>query len=268
MDFTTPKIMGILNVTPDSFSDGGKYNSTEAAVKRAKEIEAEGADFIDIGGESSGPGSTDVSEKDELKRVIPVIEAVNKEVSIPISIDTYKSKVAEKAIKAGATIINDVTAGRVDPKIFDIAAAHGSHLILMYSKDPSARTTREALHYDDVVQTISMLLFERAQAAEKVNVSKEKIIIDTGMGAFISGDPKYSFEVIARLQEFKKLGYPILIGPSRKSFLGGKLEDRLNRTMASIAICFFNGADMVRVHDVKEAVEVREIVLNIREDNF
>lgn len=263
MNFDTPKIMGILNTTPDSFSDGGLYNTVDAAVRRAMQMEREGADIIDIGGESSGPGSKDVSEQEELERVIPIIKAVAEETNLPISVDTYKSKVADEAIKAGAAMINDVTAGRVDPKILDVAAKTGSYLVLMYSKDPTARTSKEATQYNDVVQTISMFLWERAQAAEKAGVKKDRIILDTGMGAFISTESKYSFEVIRRLKEFEKLGYPIFVGPSRKSFLGGKLDERLQRTMATVAICLENGADIVRVHDVREAVETRDILLQI-----
>lgn len=249
--------MGILNTTPDSFSDGGQFSSVENAIARAKQMESEGADIIDIGGESTGPGSTDVSEEKELKRVIPIMEAVSQVVSLPISIDTYKSRVADEACKCGATIINDVTSMRADPEIANIAAKHDAYLILMYAKDDSPRTSNDEKHYDDVIATISEFLFMRAEVALKSGVKREKIILDPGMGAFISSDPKYSFEVIARLGELTKLGYPILVGPSRKSFLGGKVNERLHRSMAAVSACVMNGANIVRVHDVRE---VRETV--------
>ncbi|MBU1992759.1 dihydropteroate synthase, partial [Patescibacteria group bacterium] len=250
-----PKIMGVLNVTPDSFSDGGKFlnpDNPDKAVAHAMKMIKEGADIIDIGGESTGPGSKNVSIKEELERVIPVIKAIRKkDGEIAISIDTYKAKVAEEALKAGANMINDVTAMRSDSKMVDLVKKTGVPVCLMYSKDSTARTTKKNVKYDDVIQHIGRFLQKRIFLAENKGVKPEQIIIDPGMGVFVSGDPKYSFEILARLGEFKSLGYPILIGPSRKSFLGGKMRDRREGTLAASLVAMMNGASIIRVHDVK-----------------
>lgn len=258
-----PLIMGILNVTPDSFHDGGEYNTIEKAVERAKQMELEGADIIDIGGESTGPGSVDISEEEEIRRTIEVIEAISKSVSIPISIDTYKSSVARKAIEAGATIINDITGLRGDPQIANVAAQYNTDLILMYGKDPTARTTIAEKQYEDVIETIITFFHSQIAQAKSADVDTSKIIIDPGMGHFLSSDPKYSFEVIAKIQQLKKLGHTVLIGPSRKSFMGGNKEGRLHKNTAINALCFYEGADIVRTHDVKECFDAREMAVRV-----
>jgi dihydropteroate synthase len=260
------KIMGILNVTPDSFSDGGKYMDPDLAVARARQIVEEGADMIDIGGESSGPGSVDVPLEEELRRVIPLVRAIRKVAFI--SVDTYKAEVARQAIAAGARMINDVTGLRGDPEMVRVIAATGAPVVLMYSKDPTARTTRLKKHYRDVVKIIYKFLEERIDFVLRNGVKPNQIIIDPGMGAFVSMDPKYSFEILERLAEFKKLGFPILVGVSRKSFLQaepkrgyfinaprraqpqGKIEERLESTLAANRLAIQNGADIIRVHDV------------------
>lgn len=249
-------VMGILNVTPDSFSDGGQFLSVHKAVDKALMMVAEGANIIDIGGESSGPGSVDVSLEEELKRVLPVIKAIRGyDEKIWISIDTYKAEVARQAIVAGANMINDVTALRSDPQMIQVIKEFGVPIAIMYSKDSDARTTTDAREYDDVMYEIKEFLRERIAFLQAGGVKDQQIVIDPGMGAFVSSVPKYSFEIMERLSELKELGFPIMIGPSRKSFLGGKVEDRLKASVEAAKLCVQNGATIVRVHDVKETVE-------------
>ena len=249
------KIMGILNVTLDSFSDGGKFFNVAKALQRAKQMIKEGADIIDVGGESSGPGSKFVTVEEELRRVIPVIKKlapVAKKRKILISVDTYKAEVARQAILAGARIVNDVTALRGDPKMAEVIADSGVKIVLMYSKDSSARTTRKKKRYKDVVKTVMRFLEERIDFALKSGIKRSQIIIDPGMGMFLSAIPKYSFEILRRLAEFKRLGFPILIGASRKSFLPGTINERLGSTLIAHLVAVQNGAEIIRVHDVKE----------------
>lgn len=247
------QIMGVLNVTPDSFSDGGKFFDVETAVDQARKMIKEGADIIDIGGESSGPRSRNVGLEEELRRVIPVIKRIvpiTKKAGVKISIDTYKSQVAKQAIEAGANIINDVTALRGDPEMASVAAETGVPIILMYSKDPTARTTRIKKNYKDVVKTVMDFLKERAEFAIKSGIKKSRIVLDPGMGAFVSSEPKYSYEILRRLGEFNTLGFPILIGTSRKSFLPGAINERLIPSLIANLSAARNGASIIRVHDV------------------
>ena len=244
--------MGILNITPDSFSDGGKYNSAQKALRRVRQLEKEGADIIDIGGESTGPGSKNVSLSEELKRVIPVVKLIRKHSSIPISIDTYKAEVARQALEEGANMINDVTALRGDPRLATIIAHYKCPIILMYSKDKTARTSGKEVHYKDVMKTITTFFRKRLAYADRNGI--KNIIIDPGMGQFISSMPKYSFEIIARLKELKSLQKKILIGISRKSFLGGKIEERDEISAALSAIAYINGASIIRTHNVKKTI--------------
>lgn len=246
-----PIIMGVLNLTPDSFSDGGKFNNPVQAIKKALQIEKEGADIIDIGGESTGPSSKNISLKEELRRTIPILKKIRKQTNIPISIDTYKAEVARQAIEEGADMINDVTALRGDHNMAKIAAKYDCPIVLMYSKDSSPRTTIKNKHYKDIIQTIREFLMDRTNYAKTHGISPKNIILDPGMGQFISAIPKYSFEIIARLNELKKIGYPILIGISRKSFLGGKIKDRDKKSLGITAIAYLNGANIIRTHDVK-----------------
>lgn len=259
----TPLIMGILNVTPDSFSDGGKFATAEKAVTHAKAMIAAGADIIDIGAESSGPDSKHVSESEEWKRLKEILPALQK-AAIPFSVDTYKSNIAAQAIAHGASIINDVTGLRGDEQMADVIAAHPeAHICIMYSKNKNARTTFDDYEEDDVVQKIYSFFAERIDYATSKGIHREQIILDPGMGAFLSSDPQKSFEVIAKLSEFKKLHLPLLIGPSRKSYLRvvSDPENPKNRLIASVTaalLCAQNGADIVRVHDVTETREVFE----------
>ncbi len=243
-----PVIMGVLNLTPDSFSDGGMHNSIKKALTRAKQMEKEGADIIDIGGESSGPGSKNIKLKEEEERVLPVLKELRKKTKLLISIDTYKAKLADKALKEGANIINDVTGLRGDRDMAEIIAKHKCPVIIMYSKDKTARTTVKKKKYTDVIATIEKFF---KQQIKKHGIKKSQIIIDPGMGQFISAIPKYSYEILARLGELKKLRYPILVGVSRKSFLGGGVESREKKGLVANAIAYLNGASIIRTHDIE-----------------
>jgi dihydropteroate synthase len=257
--------MGILNLTPDSFSDGGEFNTVQKAVKRARKMIKEGVDIIDIGGESSVAGSKEVTLSQELERVIPVLKELKaREIDIPISIDTYKAEVAKQALELGVKMINDITAMRGDPGMAEVLGYYKPFVVLMYTKNESARTTFDKTEYKDVVMEIKKFLLERVRIAIRYGIPREKIILDPGLGFFLSSanDPQPSFEVINRLWEFGELGFPILISPSRKSFLGGKVEERGIKTLAASAICVYNGADFLRVHDVKEHREVIDTVQN------
>lgn len=240
------KIMGILNVTPDSFSDGGRFDK-EDLVEVAGQMILDGAEILDIGGESTGPGSVDVSTEEELARTISAVQRVREAFpDVMISIDTWKSDVARAAVAAGANIINDVTAGRGDPEIAKVAADFAVPLVLMYSKDESPRTTTKAVEYEDVMATVLAFLKERVEWARERGV--KQVIVDPGMGAFVSGDPKYSWEIIDRIEELDVLACPVLLGASRKSFLG---EDRQGGTYLTSAL-LRGRADILRVHDVLE----------------
>ncbi len=291
----SPLIMGILNVTPDSFSDGGKFVKGEfvdvdAAVNRAIQMMSEGADIIDIGGESSGPGSKDVSLEEELARLIPVIKNLKLKIKDLekagkhqqknfISVDTYKAEVARQALEAGADMINDVTAlrGGLDRAngqagVSKMAAVLAEYpnvpVVIMYSKDATARTTRDNVQYDDVTKTVRKFLEDKVEAGVAAGIARERFIIDPGMGAFVSGDPKYSLEILRRLKEFSNVNLPILIGASRKGFIGQVLgglpaDQRLEGSLACAAIAMQNGAKILRVHDVKETRRFVDMLASI-----
>jgi len=255
MDFSKPKIMGILNVTPDSFSDGDQFIEKSKIESQISKLIEEGADIIDIGGESTGPGSKEVSLEEEMNRVKPVIDYIfkqklNKE---PIfSIDTYKSEVAEYALHHGFSMVNDVTALRGDSKMVNILMKYKPYVILMYSKDPTPRTTSESVDYKDVIKTIKTFLSERVSILLKAGFPKDRIIIDPGMGMFVSAKPEYSFEIINRLNELKSLDCPICVGVSRKSFLGGKIEERDPISAEWSIRAIKKGADIIRIHNVRQ----------------
>ncbi len=253
-------LMGILNVTPDSFYDGGQFEGVRRAGERAREMIVEGADIIDIGGESTGPGSSDVSLEEELRRVVPVIEAISDQRSaIRMSIDTYKAEVARQALKSGANMVNDVMAGRGDPEMFRVIAQAGCSYVMMRSKDNSPRTTKADTQYADVMKTIHAFFEERLEEALKAGIKKEQIILDPGLGHFVSSDPKYSFEILERLEELQDLGCPLLVSPSRKSFTAGPEnfppEKRLENTLIATKIAIAHGASIIRTHDVRETRE-------------
>jgi dihydropteroate synthase len=246
-------IMGILNVTPDSFSDGGKFNALDKILSRAIEMVEDGADIIDIGGESTRPGAEPISLDEELKRVIPVIKRISSVINKPISVDTYKSKVAAQAIEAGASIVNDVSGLRFDEDMPELIAKSGLPVVIMHMKGEPHNMQQDP-EYKSVIGEISDFLNNQAEMAISKGIAKDRIILDPGIG--FGKTLMHNLEIMHFLSEFKSLGYPILIGPSRKSFIGGILdlpvEDRLEGTAAAIAYGISQGANIVRVHDVKE----------------
>jgi len=244
--------MGIINVTPDSFFDGGKYFNFQKAVDHAFRLIDEGADILDIGGESTRPGAEPVSIDEELRRVIPVIEAISKRISIPISIDTYKARVAEEAIKAGATIINDISGLRFDPAMSAIASKYKVPVIVMHIKG-TPKDMQKNPYYEALIPEIIEYLRDSVIIAKQAGVDENMIIIDPGIG--FGKLPEHNLTIIKNLREFSNLGKPLLIGVSRKSFIGKVLneslpEKRLEGTASAVAISVINGANIVRVHDV------------------
>jgi dihydropteroate synthase len=262
-----PKIMGILNLTPDSFYDGGRYNELDRAIARAEEMAEEGADIIDVGGESTRPGSEPVSVEEEMRRVLPVIRELAKRVDLPISIDTYKSEVARAAIEEGAEIVNDISAMRFDERMLEVVRGKKVGVVLMHMKG-TPKDMQVNPYYEDVVGEVYVFLRERAEWAMKNGVDKDHLIIDPGIG--FGKRVSDNLELIKRLPEFKSLGLPILIGPSRKSFIGNILgglppEERLEGTASAVAISVMNGANIIRVHDVREMKRVIEVAYAIKE---
>lgn len=257
------QVMGILNVTPDSFHDGGKYSREEDAVERALEMEEKGADMIDIGGESTRPGSERISAEEELERVIPVIQDVAPEVDIPISIDTYKPEVAEKAVKAGADLINDVFGLRQEGMPEMVGKLDVPVIIMHMQGEP--KNMQKNPEYDEVVGDICSFFYERVEVAKEAGVKEENIIIDPGIG--FGKTLEDNLEILARLDEFNSLGYPVLLGASRKSFLGEILgessENRLSGSLATAALAVEKNISILRVHDVAETVDVVKTVSSI-----
>ena len=251
-------VMGVLNVTPDSFSDGGKFFDVDAAVARAFEMERAGADILDVGGESTRPGSEGVSTSEEMRRVIPVLEKLRGKLKIPISIDTSKSEVAEAAIFQGAEIVNDVTALQADPRLAEIAAKHGLPLILMHMRgDP--RTMQKKPFARDVLRDVTTGLKRAVAVARRAGVAKSQIVLDPGIGFGKSAVQNY--ELLQELPQLARLGYPLLVGTSRKSFLtkapgADPNADLIWGTAATVTAAILGGAHIVRVHDVAEIVHV------------
>lgn len=259
-------IMGILNITPDSFSDGNRYFDIENAVKRAIEMKSEGADIIDVGGESTRPGSEPVPLEEELRRVIPVIKELSKILSVPISIDTYKSRVAMAAIEAGASIVNDISGLGFDPEMKKVVRDYRVPVVIMHIKGTPKDMQKNPV-YESVVDEIIEYLRERIILALESGINENMIIIDPGIG--FGKTPEHNLEILRRLHEFTLLEKPILIGLSRKSFIGKILNDappleRLEGTLSAIAISVFNGANIVRVHDVKETIRVIRVADSIK----
>jgi dihydropteroate synthase len=247
-------IMGILNITPDSFSDGGLFFDKSAAVKRAFQIEEEGADIIDIGGESTRPGSEPLHLEEELRRTIPVIETIAKELTIPISIDTYKAPVARRALDAGASMVNDISGLRFDPEMPGVVSEFKVPVVIMHIKGSPQNMQKNPV-YEALIPEILDYLREGIAIAESAGVARDRIIIDPGIG--FGKTFAQNLEIINHLNMFTLLEMPILIGPSRKAFIGRILEDapageRVEGTAAALAIAIMNGANILRVHDVKE----------------
>ncbi len=256
-----PLIMGILNVTPDSFYDGGRYSRVELALNWAEKMVEEGADIIDVGGESTRPGSERVSVEEELRRVLPVVKELVKRIDVPISIDTYKAEVARLAIEEGAEMVNDISAMRFDKEMVEVVREREVPVVLMHMKG-TPKDMQENPFYVDVMGEIYEFLLRRAEWAMGKGIKKENIVIDPGIG--FGKRTIDNLEIIRRLPELKSLGFPILIGPSRKSFIGNILgglppEERLEGTASAVAIAVLKGANIIRVHDVgamKKVVEV------------
>jgi dihydropteroate synthase len=257
-----PLIMGIINVTPDSFSDGGQFFDPKKAVTHALQLVDEGADIIDIGGESTRPGAHKVKADEELSRVMPVIEALASKADIPISIDTNKSEVAAKALEAGATIVNDISALTYDEKIGKVAADCGAYLILMHIRGTPADMQNDT-KYSDIIGEIRAYLSAASEKAIKSGVAKDKIIIDPGIGFGKSADG--NFTIMKNLHRFLDLGYPLMVGVSRKSFIGKELKiaERLEGSLAAACYAVLNGADIVRVHDVAQTKRAISIIEKI-----
>lgn len=251
-------VMGILNITPDSFSDGGKYNRLGEALDHALRMEEEGADIIDVGGESTRPNYTMISEDEEIEKIIPIIEAIRKKSDIPISVDTYKSRVADAACQAGANLINDIWGMRHDPHMARVAAKNNAAVCIMHN--------RKAIDYKDFYRDFSIDLEKSIQVALDGAISKQSIIIDPGIG--FAKTYEMNLYLLGHLEKLHELGYPVLLGSSRKSVIGLTLnepvENRLEGTLATTTIAVMKGCQFIRVHDVKEnirAIRMTEAVL-------
>jgi dihydropteroate synthase len=260
-------VMGVLNVTPDSFSDGGRYLDTDAATRRGMAMVEEGADLIDVGGESTRPGAAPVGDEDEIRRVAPVIHGLVSALAtaLPISVDTRKGKVAKAALDAGASVVNDVSGG-FDWELMDAVRASGAGMVLMHMRGTPA-TMQEFTAYSDVVADVRSELALRLSAAQEAGIPVERIAVDPGIGfAKTAGQ---NLELIQRIGEFAALGRPLLVGASRKAFigkvLGGGVDDRLEGTLATVAWLVSRGVQIVRVHDVRAAVRVCRMVESIRD---
>src|SRR6266404_1002201 len=258
-------VMGVLNVTPDSFSDGGKFLQPESAIEHAFAMERAGANLLDIGGESTRPGSVETSASEELDRILPVLEALRGRLKIPISVDTRRASVAELAIRAGAELVNDVSGLRSDPRIAEAAARHRVPLILMHMRG-EPRTMQAGEFARDVLKDVIQGLRKSVAVARRAGVGKSQIIVDPGIGFGKSFAQNY--ELLQKLPQLAKLGYPLLVGTSRKGFLGAALaregkpappEERIWGTAATVTASILNGAHIVRVHDVNEMVQVARV---------
>jgi dihydropteroate synthase len=255
-------VMGILNVTPDSFSDGGRFPDHEAAVGHALSMASDGADLIDVGGESTRPGSDPVPAAEEIDRVVPAVKRLTAELpSIPISIDTRKADVAEAALDAGATIVNDVSAG-ADPRMFEVARAAEAGVVLMHMRG-EPKTMQQAPHYDDVVAEVRAYLAERVRAAEDAGIGRERLCVDPGLG--FGKTERHSLRLMKEVDALLEIGRPVLVGPSRKSFIGhvlggAEVTDRVEGTLGAVAYMVARGAHIVRVHDVREVARAVRVV--------
>jgi dihydropteroate synthase len=249
--------MGILNITPDSFSDGALYLDADRALERALQMEEEGADSIDIGGESTRPFAPPVDEKEELRRILPIIERLAGRLRIPISVDTYKSSVAREALRAGAEIINDISGCTFDPEMPATVAAAGAGLVIMHTRGTPGEMQLDT-HYDDIVAEVIGNLRKQLMLAVARGVRRQNIVVDPGIGFGKSCEG--NLEILRRLGEFAILGRPVLIGTSRKSFigtiLGREVKDRIFGTAATVALAVANGASLFRVHDVRQMRDV------------
>lgn len=257
-------VMGVVNVTPDSFSDGGRFDTTEAAVRQARALDEQGADFIDIGGESSRPGAQAVPADEELRRVLPVIEQLAGQTRALLSIDTTKAAVARAAVQAGASVINDISAGRFDPDVLRVTAETGAGLVLMHMQG-EPRTMQVAPHYEDVVREVRAELEFQTAEARRCGVAEEQVVWDPGIG--FGKTVEHNLALLRRLPELVPGGRPLLVGLSRKSFLGAltglPVEERLAPSLAGILLAVQRGARLVRVHDVKESCAALRVLARV-----
>ncbi|MCK9376219.1 MAG: dihydropteroate synthase [Syntrophobacterales bacterium] len=261
-----PLIMGVLNITPDSFTDGGLFFDYAAALAQARSLVAAGADLLDIGGESTRPFADPVPLSEELRRVVPVIEALAPEITIPISIDTYKAEVARAALDAGAAVINDISALRFDPGMAALAAAYQAPVILMHMQG-TPRDMQRQPHYDDLMGEIKAFFRERLDFALSQGIPQDLLVLDPGIGFGKTGE--HNLEILNRLDEFLDLGYPLLIGPSRKAFIGRITgqpagEERDIGTLAALAVSVLRGARLIRTHNVAYARQFLAVLDAIR----
>lgn len=260
-----PCLMGILNVTPDSFSDGACYLETQKAVDAALRMEDAGADIIDVGGESTRPAAAPVDEDEELRRVVPVLEALSKRLTIPLSIDTYKAVVAEKALAAGAEIVNDISGLTFDPCMAHVVADFGAGAVLMHTRGRPVDMQQDTA-YHSIIDEIRGSMIHSLKVAKAAGITEESLVLDPGIG--FGKSPEGNLEIIRRLGELSNLGRPLLIGTSRKSFIGvvtGKdVNERLFGTAATVAVALMNGASVFRVHDVgamRDVVDMTRAIL-------
>lgn len=261
-----PLVMGIVNVTPDSFADGGRHFSCEAALAHARHLVAAGADILDVGGESTRPFSEPVPLEEELRRVLPVIAAIRAEMEVPLSIDTYKAEVARRALEAGADIINDISALRFDPDMAPLAAATGAPVILMHMKG-TPRDMQADPRYDDLLGEIKAFLAKRRDFALAQGIAPEAVVLDPGIG--FGKTFAHNLQILNHLDTFLELGCPLLVGPSRKAFIGHYLgglppDDRDNGTLAALAAAILKGAKILRVHNVAAAAQFLTLFQAIR----
>lgn len=261
LDLSQPRIMGIVNVTPDSFSDGGQYNRLDLAFERVKQLVLSGANIIDVGGESTRPGADEVSEQEELDRVIPLIEKISNELDVWISVDTCKAAVMKAALDAGAHIINDIKALTADHAV-DVVAKYNCPVCLMHMKG-QPKNMQDDPHYDDLIGDISSFLFERIDTCLNAGISRDRIIIDPGFGFGKTLDQNY--KLLGQLDRFLSFGLPLLVGMSRKSMIGNLINANVDeRVIGSVAAHLYavqKGANILRVHDVKEMSEALKVYL-------
>lgn len=263
-------LMGVLNVTPDSFSDGGDFNKPAAALNQAQALAAAGADIIDVGGQSTRPGAEQISLAEELERVLPVIRVIRQKIDLPISVDTTRANVAKAAIDAGADIVNDISGGTFDSSMFSTVAQLNVPIVLMHIRG-NPQTMQQMTDYQDVMEEISNFLSKQIATAINAGIEKEKIIIDPGIG--FAKNFQQNLEIFRRLTELRKLNCPILVGPSRKSFIGKILNQpdpkaRVWGTAAACCAAIFNGADILRVHDVEQMRDVSMVADAIGRQNY
>jgi len=266
-DAVRGSVMGVVNVTPDSFSDGGRYLDPDAAIAHGIQLAADGAAVVDVGGESTRPGAEPVDAAEELRRVLPVVAGICAEVDVPVSIDTSKAVVAAAALEAGATIVNDVTAGRGDPEVLDVVAGAGAGYVAMHMLG-EPRTMQRDPRYDDVVREVGAFLVQRLEVAREAGIAPSALMADPGIG--FGKTLEHNLTLLANIGSLADLvGVPVLVGTSRKTFLtrltgAERMDERDDATLATVGWCLDHGATMVRVHDVRRAVQAASVLVAIR----